>query len=270
MAKLRELLSDKFEKRRLVTQLHADLSAALIGTNSALPTLPQFTSCADDQPCSLEGCPKCLRSFRRKLVREAHRQGFDHEVWTSVSIFPSDWKISAGGLARVDLVRQAAHALDGLKATEAGCCMAIGGINVVFVENEDSPGPGVWQLQLNAMLRSELEPSLEAQLSLAFPAVGFGRGAILREVPPEHFHEALTACYKSRFSRRQFSSEQPASSFSGGRRTSRDTALPREQQLELSEWLLTFPVGSRLVLRNLHRVKRRDMKMRLKLAEGAA
>jgi hypothetical protein len=109
-----------------------------------------------------------------------------------------------------------------------------------------------------------------AALASAFPAPGQGRNIVLREVGAELFHNALTACYKSRFSRRLFSFEKAASPFAAPRRQHRDTALPLKQQLELAEWLLTLPLGSRLILRNLHRVARSDAKLRFKLAQGAA
>ncbi len=265
MAKLSELQPEKFEKRRFARDLHAVLAARLLRAKSAVPTLAEFANCSDDQPCRLEGCPMCVRQFRRALMRETHRHSLDQEAWTAASIFPAEWKAADGDLAAVNLGELAGQATSWIDSSEAHDRLLIGGIEVVYVANEGDPLPGFWQLHLNLMIEGHLDPVVQAELGSAFPAPGRGSNVALGEISPEHFHNALTACYKSRFSRRLFSRESSSSPVAAPRRNHRDTALPLAQQLELSEWLLTQPVGSRLILRNIHRVERRDMKLRFKL-----
>jgi len=269
MAKLREFQPEKFEKRRFARDLHAALAARLLRAKSTVPTLNEFVECSDDQPCGLEACPMCVRRFRRALMREAHRLGFDKQAWTSASIFPGDWKAAEGDLANIDLGGFANQATEWMEAFDASHLL-IGGIDVVYVANEGGPWPDLWQLHVHLMIQGHVDARMVAALRSAFPAPGNGRNIVTREIVPTPFHNALTACYKSRFSRRLFSFERGEGPFAAPRRQHRDTALPLKQQLELAEWLLALPVGGRLVLRNLHRVSLTDSKLRFKLFEGTA
>lgn len=254
------------DPRDKARKLRADLAAELTCHESAFPNLNRFLDCSDDQPCHLDGCPVCVRRLRRGLTRETHRHGLDQHMWTAGHVYPAEWRFDAGSLNEIDLIELSTNAMNALEGSEAGRCVTIAGIDITYLPADDRPG--LWQFHLVLLAQTQFGPPVEADFCDAFPPT-FGRNVLLRQVGTEQFHKALAACYPSSFKQRLFYRNEHAGGFGVRKPEFRDSPLGWTQQRELAEWLLTFPVGSRLVLRNLERVRRRDMKLRFKLAQGA-
>jgi len=259
-------MPNNVDPREKAYKQRADLAAELTWHEVVFPNVARFHACSREEPCALDGCPVCARRFRRRLAREVQRHELDEQVWTAEYIYPADWTFHAGTLSEVDLPAMAISALNGLEGTMAGGCLITGGINITLLADDGLPER--WQFSLNVLAQVALDDELEAAFCEAFP-LEFGRNVLLHQVGTQHFQKALVATYPSRFQHRLFYRRDHENDFGARGPKFRDKPLPWQQQRELAEWLLTYPVGSRLVLRNINRVMRRDMKLRFKLAQGA-
>jgi hypothetical protein len=258
-------MTNDFDPRDKALKAHADLATELAWHEVTFPNLNRFLACSKEEPCALDGCPICARRLRRRLAREAQRHGLDQQVWTAAYIYPADWTFYAGTLSKVDLPAMAISALNGLEGTVAGRCLITGGINITLLAGDGIPDR--WQFSLKVLAQVQLDDEVDAAFCEAFPPE-FGRNVLLHQVGAQNFHKALIATYPSRFQHRLFYRRDHENDFGARGPKFRDKPLPWQQQRELMEWQLTYPVGSRLVLRNITKVKRRDMKLRLKLAQG--
>ena len=203
--------------------------------------------CNKGERCQTEQCHKCLRRFRKSLVKNSTNLGLHsrEQDWFCLTLVPSETLIPIGKLECLDLknevrkhnVRLKRHIPDAL---------VIGGIDISL--NMERGIPIGWQPHLHLMIFGiNKEDSLNALRSV-YPRSDIAKRPIRHELLKEGtFNQILTYCYKSLYF------EHSDRKFIPDRKYNKRNMLPRKYEEELRAYLCNWLIGDRLILRHARR-----------------
>lgn len=222
--------------------------------------------CSPLSLCKLEACPVCMLHFRRGLVDEAMRIDLRCGGWSLATIIPEGHLYRAGDLQTADLPKLVRTVNKCIERSAFGDAIVVGGIDVSF--NTFSNNDIGWQLEVQLMINRPCSDAMKSQVRAAFRlAERAHRPVMVKPVQPtsEDFFRCLTYSYKSMFSRRSsyLVPNRRGPDYPPEKQV-RDLPLKAPQVVELAEWLGRYPIGARLILRNIKRTTPPGAALKLK------
>jgi hypothetical protein len=200
--------------------------------------------CRKGDRCNTGACDVCERLFRLRLLRQLQPILDSPPHWTRASVVTADFLFAPGELATVDLNALRKKISKRFERWSLQDRIVVAGIDISLnTENNRTIG---WQLHLYMLIEGEHTPQLEEAVKATFPPEKTAR-------VPYHFTQLtgkvkpVTYLHKSVFWRRS-----RYTVFERRPRT-RNLPLKRPELRELLEFLGTYPVGARLILRGLRR-----------------
>lgn len=209
--------------------------------------------CHDLSLCKVEACPVCLLHFRRGLLDmgkflELHTGG-----WSVATVIPDGRLFKFSELYRADLVNIVRAASKAIERSGFADAIVIGGIDVSF-NTLDNQEVG-WRLEVQILINRPCTEELKRQVRDAFRlAPDARRPVMVKPVQQGTFFRCLSYAYKAMFSLRSSYYDSKRTTAEGAPlKQVRDLPLKAPQAVELAEWLYQYPIGARLILRNIKR-----------------
>lgn len=253
------------ETKAQAQRRHDQLCRRLERSEQTYFSLNVVSDCGKEIRCDRDGCPLCLRRFRKQLIRELDRLSIDIEQgeWSRISLIPAKSLILTEDLQTFD-IQLATEAFNRrLARSEFSDCVFVGGWDLSnnWFDNNLLGN----QLHVYGLLARPHEKGLTSRLHAALkPDPRAHRPVLSKPVEPGKFMHGATYAYKSTFSRRSGYFEPDRVRRDGKpRKNAVDQPLRFQDFLEISAWLAEKPVGSRLILRGLKRVNQPGSKLRL-------
>ena len=254
-----------FETKAEAQERHAKIVRHALFSYGASPSLRAVVACGLTARCLRDGCPSCLRRFRKELVKAIRAAHLFEGEWTTVSIISRGHLYRPGHLADFDIGAATKAMNRRLARSSDPDALFIGGWDVSYnmFENE-AVG---YQVHLYGLIDRPKSEELSRWADETFNLDPLShRPKVLRPVDDEvGFLKSVTYSNKSVFSRRSgyFDPDRPKADGTPSKNTD-DLPLRHPQLLEVTSWLAQYPVGSRLILRNLKRISPPGAKLRLK------
>ena len=252
------------ETKQQAIDRHAELCRRMERTEISYPTLHVVRACGQDFRCGRDGCPLCLRRFRKQFVRALDRLALWTEgAWSRISVIPSKALVLSEDLHtfNLDLATEAVNRR--LARSKLGGHVFIGGwdISSNWFANE----PVGNQLQIYGLLSRKHDEDLNDLLYQALaPDPRAHRPVMSKPVDPDKFLSGATYAHKALFSRRSGYDEPDRLRRDGRpRKNAKDLPLRPHESLEITSWLAAYPVGARLILRGVKRTNPPGSELRL-------
>lgn len=217
-------------------------------------SLKRLPVCNRKNRCQTEACPVCRLLFRRNLVRECKKLGFDEVQFTRVSFIPDKMLWQPGMLPEVEIKRQLEALRKRLERSGLADLIMIGGLDLSF--NTFENGEVGWQGHYYALIMAANTPELQRAFMEAIkPDPSVKEPFQFSDVNPDDFFKCLTYAYKNDFYRRSGYFEKRLKKDGTPRKNAAHQGLRGPQSVELATWLSGYPIGARLFLRNIRRAK---------------
>lgn len=217
-------------------------------------SLKRLPRCLRKKRCQTEACPVCRLHFRRNLVRECKKLGFDEMQCTRVSFIPDKMLWKPGLLSEVEIKKQLEALRKRLERSGLADLIMIGALDVSFntFENGEVGRQGHYYVLIMAPNTPELR---KAFMDAIKPDPSVKEPFQFSDVKPGEFLNCLTYAYKNDFYRRSGYFEKRLRKDGTPRKNVVPQRLRGPQSVELATWLSGYPVGARLFLRNIRRAK---------------
>ena len=256
------------ESRKKACKAQSEIATALLHLHCGESDLAdRLNDCSLLSLCKLEACPVCLLHFRRGLMNEAMNNDLRCGGWSLAVVIPESHLYRRDELYKADLPKLIRSVNKCIERSGLGDVMVIGGIDVSF--NTFSNNEIGWQLEVQLLINRPCSDELRAQVRSAFRlARNAQRPVVVLPVKPgsDNFFRCLTYVYKSMFSLRSgyLVPNRRGPEYLPEKRV-RDLPLKAPQVVELADWLGQYPIGARLVLRNIKRVSPPGAPLKLKV-----
>lgn len=216
------------------------------------PGIDKLMNCNQSSPCYTEACPVCRRRFRQKLVRQCHRSDFSKGVFTRVSGVPVGLLWSSDTLQEVKLPCVIQRLRKQIERSGLSEFIIIGGLDISYnTFNNDEVG---WQGHIYLLINTPYTHELRQLIRDCFKAdPDVPRPFSITPVRQEGFFKCLTYSYKNGFYSRSGYPDSRLKKDDTPRKNTRSQGLKLKQDTELAAWLAEYPVGARLIMRNVHR-----------------
>lgn len=256
------------ESRKKALHVQAEIISKLFHAHGGEgPLSDELCTCEPLSLCKLEACPVCLLHFRRALVDVAFDKDLRLGEWSFATIIPGGHLYRRDELHTADLPKLVRAVNKCIERSGFGNAIVVGGIDVSF--NTISNNEVGWQLEAHLMINRPCTDNLKAQVRDAFRLAAHAQRPVL--VKPvlccsDDYFRCLTYTYKSMFSLRSgyFVPNRRGPEHPQEKRV-RDFPLKAPQVVELAEWLGQYPIGARLIMRNIKRVSPPGAPLKLKL-----
>lgn len=255
-----------FETKDQAHKHHNTLARITARQDSPPERLTRLANCSSDNRCHLDGCPLCGRRFRKSLLKAVKKLGLHKGVWARCCLILDGHVFPEGELAGVDLPRLTKAIHKRLERSAFRDAVIVGGWDISWNTFENVPEG--WCLHLYLLINLPHSAALEKQVREAFKLSAEAlRPFSVRPVTPRKrdFLRVVSYSNKIRFKWRSGYFEPRLKRDGAPRKDAGELPLKPAQHLELLSWLSQYPVGARLIMRNMKRLNPPWAKLRLKL-----